>query len=254
MPPIPIGTLHNRLLSTLPKETLESAERLILSSTENDMYLQQPQSSPFVQSTPNTPFLSFSSSSSSPFVHHPHQILSPHQQPLLQQQPLQHQQIAQPPLPQQQSLSQQQLPQQQLPQQQQLPHQSLSQQPLLKPQQLSQQKVSQQPIEQRPSLPQHSTSYHSYTTSSLNIINETNDNNNMSQQSQSLPPSRVSSPEFRPPSPPLPAKKDCLMRRGPISGSPAEGKAPICSNCNTTTTPLWRRSVDDELLCNACGL
>lgn len=234
MPPIPIGTLHNRLLSTLPKETLESAERLILSSTENDMYLQQPQSSPFVQSTPNTPFLSFSSSSSSPFVHHPHQILSPHQQPLLQQQPLQHQQIAQPPLPQQQSLSQQQLP--------------------LKPQQLSQQKVSQQPIEQRPSLPQHSTSYHSYTTSSLNIINETNDNNNMSQQSQSLPPSRVSSPEFRPPSPPLPAKKDCLMRRGPISGSPAEGKAPICSNCNTTTTPLWRRSVDDELLCNACGL
>ncbi|KAI9497769.1 hypothetical protein BDB00DRAFT_727660, partial [Zychaea mexicana] len=27
-----------------------------------------------------------------------------------------------------------------------------------------------------------------------------------------------------------------------------------CSNCETTNTPLWRRSANDELLCNACGL
>ncbi|KAI8874799.1 hypothetical protein K501DRAFT_234614 [Backusella circina FSU 941] len=31
-------------------------------------------------------------------------------------------------------------------------------------------------------------------------------------------------------------------------------KQSVCSNCYTTSTPLWRRSANDQLLCNACGL
>ncbi|KAI8989265.1 hypothetical protein BDB01DRAFT_842052 [Pilobolus umbonatus] len=52
---------------------------------------------------------------------------------------------------------------------------------------------------------------------------------------------------------------DKLTKKNPHQATPSttvseNDKVAKCSNCDTTVTPLWRRSVDDQLLCNACGL
>ncbi|CAO3611041.1 unnamed protein product [Mucor fragilis] len=234
MPPIPIGTLHNKLLTTLPKETLETAGRLLNSnsnsafSSSSNSSMSIPSSSNYtssmIQSTPTTPYMTAASTFSTP-QNNP--VLT--QQQMIQ--PQQHQFFAQsittPTITTKKNI---------------IPTASQSTSFTF-----SHHQPPQPPQQQQ----QHQFHHH---------------RQHNHKQSKSLPPSRA-------PSPPLPCdlggssssasssptsvispSSSPNRRSVAINSSPSEGKAPVCSNCSTTSTPLWRRSANDELLCNACGL
>ncbi|KAI8643596.1 hypothetical protein BD408DRAFT_342018 [Parasitella parasitica] len=223
MPPIPIGTLHNKLFTTLPKETLATAGKLLNNSNNstiswNTVNMSSSNYPPsMVQSTPNTPYMNTASSFPTP-----------------QNNPVMANQLMIQPQPQQffvHSITT-----------------TAAQKDIIPTTSSS---TSFTFSHHQPPLQQHQFHHHHH--------------HHRHQQSKSLPPSRAPSPPpcdiggssssaSSSPTSVMSPSSSPSRRSMAINSSPSEGKTPVCSNCSTTSTPLWRRSANDELLCNACGL